>query len=229
MLTPQQLAAMLERIPDVVWRYRLVPQPGFEYVSPSVFALTGYTPAEHYADPDLGRRIVHPDDVHVLEEVLAAPGDHSQVTLRWRHRAGMVVTTEQRVSVVRDALGRVAVLEGVGRPVISGERLLQLPAGDLVVDLATHRVMVDERVVELTPSEHRILVLLAVSDGPVSSDRIVTRLWGEGHAGGVRTVEVHISNLRRKIEQDPRRPTRLVTWRGRGYALGDGNGDLKIA
>src|SRR3954447_22993860 len=103
MLNAPQLAALLERIPDVVWRYRLLPEPGFEYVSPSVFALTGYTPADHYANPDLGRRIVHPDDADLLAGVFAAPGDHRQVTLRWRHRSGAVITTEHRIGVVRDA------------------------------------------------------------------------------------------------------------------------------
>src|SRR5918998_1868269 len=92
-LNDSQLVTLLERMPDIVWRYRLVPTPGFEYVSPSVFALTGYTPAEHYADPDLGRRIVHPDDLPVLEAAIASPGAHPVLTLRWRHRTGAIMTT----------------------------------------------------------------------------------------------------------------------------------------
>src|ERR671933_242536 len=53
---------LLEQVPDLVYRYRLQPDPGFEYVSPSSTAVIGYTPEEHYADPELGWRIVHPDD-----------------------------------------------------------------------------------------------------------------------------------------------------------------------
>src|SRR3954462_3826453 len=112
MLNAPQLAALLERIPDVVWRYRLLPEPGVEYVSPSVFALTGYTPADHYANPDLGRRIAHPDDLPLLEETVASPEARSTVTLRWRHRAGTTFTTEQRLTVVRDGTGNVVALEG---------------------------------------------------------------------------------------------------------------------
>src|SRR4051812_31871650 len=112
-LSDPQLVAVLERVPDIVWRYRLRPEPGFEYVSPSVFALTGYSPAEHYADPDLGRRIVHPDDVSLLEQVLVAPAAHPMVTLRWRHRQGAVFATEQRLTLVRDAGGDVVALEGI--------------------------------------------------------------------------------------------------------------------
>ncbi len=44
-LDSTELVSLLDRIPDIVWRYRLSPEPAFEYVSPSVFALTGYTPA----------------------------------------------------------------------------------------------------------------------------------------------------------------------------------------
>ena len=218
-LAPAELAALLQRIPDVVWRYRLVPARGFEYVSPSVFALTGFTPAEHYADPDLGRRIVHPDDAPLVEAVLASPGGHDTLTLRWRHRDGHVFATEQRITALRDRSGHVTVLEGVGRPVIDTDRRSQLPAGDLVLDLATSRVLVAGRVVDLTPTEHRILALLASSEDPVAPAAIVTRLWGQAHAGGARVVQVHVSNLRRKIEDDPRRPRRLLTARGVGYLL----------
>ena len=218
-LTAAQLAALLARVPDVVWRYRLLPTPCFEYVSPSVFALTGYTPAEHYNDPELGRRIAHPDDLALLEAAVLAPEEHKTVTIRWRHKGGVVFTTEQRITAIQNAMAQVVALEGIGRPVIEGERRFQLHAGDLVLDLATHRVLVDGRVVALTPAEHRILALLAAAEGPVGSGDIVARLWGESHSGGTRVVEVHVSNLRRKIEENPRRPRRLLTLRGAGYAI----------
>jgi DNA-binding winged helix-turn-helix (wHTH) protein len=221
-LTPAQLAGLLERLPDIVWRYRVQPTPGFDYVSPSVFALTGYTPEDHYADPDLGRRIAHPDDAPLIEATLAAPDANATVMIRWRHRSGATFATEQRITAVRDATGAVVALEGVGRPVMDGERRYQMQAGDLVIDLATHRVLVDGRVVELTPAEHRILAQLAATDGPVSAEALAARLWGAEHPGGTRVVQVHVSNLRRKLEPDPRFPRRLVTHRGVGYALARG-------
>ena len=94
-----------------------------------------------------------------------------------------------------------------------------MQAGDIVLDLAAHRVLVDDRVVDLTPAEHRLLSLLVATAGPVSRRDLVVRLWGSDHSGGTRAVEVHISNLRRKLEQDPRRPQRLLTYRGVGYVL----------
>ena len=121
-------------------------------------------------------------------------------------------------------MDQLVALEGIGRPVIEGERRLQLHAGDLVLDLATHRVLIDGRVVALTPAEHRILALLAAAEGPVGVRDIVARLWGASHSGGTRVVEVHISNLRRKIEEDSRHPRRLLTLRGAGYAIARGDG-----
>ena len=220
MLGADQLAALLERVPDIVYRYRLTPTPGFEYVSRSVFALTGYTPQEHYADPELAQRIVHPDDAALLEAVIRAPEDHQRVRLRWRHRGGAEFATEHRITAVRDEDGRIVAIEGVGRPVTTSRELrFELRAGDVVLDLAAHRALAGDRVVELTPAEHRILALLAESDGPVERRALVVRLWGMEVAGGERAVQVHISNLRRKLEEDPTRPQRLVTYRGVGYGL----------
>jgi PAS domain-containing protein len=213
------LVQLLERVPDIVWRYRLLPERGFEYVSPSVFALTGYTPAEHYADPDLGRRIAHPDDIPLLEETIRSPAAHPRVTLRWRHRRGRLFATEHRLTVVRDAHGHVVAIEGIARPVARPARATRMHAGDVVLDLAGHRALVADRVVDLTPAEHRILSSLVAADGPVSPRDLVVGLWGADHPGGTRALQVHVSNLRRKLEQDPRNPRRLLTMRGVGYVL----------
>jgi hypothetical protein len=214
-----ELVSLLDRIPDIVWRYRLTPDPTFEYVSPSVFALTGYTPADHYANPDLGRHIVHPDDLPLLEETIASPEARSTVRLRWRHRSGTTFTTEQRLTVVRDDAGNVVALEGIGRPVGGPGRDGHVQAGDVVLDLAGHRALVGDRVIDLTPAEHRILSTLVAADGPVSHRELVVRLWGADHPTGARALQVHVSNLRRKLEDDPRRPRRLITHRRLGYAL----------
>jgi PAS domain S-box-containing protein len=63
---------LAEQARCVVYRYRLAPARGFEYVSPSATWLTGYSPEEHYADPDLAYKLVHPDDHHTLQQMLEA-------------------------------------------------------------------------------------------------------------------------------------------------------------
>jgi DNA-binding response OmpR family regulator len=72
----------------------------------------------------------------------------------------------------------------------------------------------------VTPSEFRLLSLLAGDPERAFTRReIVEHLWQSEHTGDERTCDVHVKNLRRKIERDPARPERLVTVRGVGYML----------
>ena len=79
---------------------------------------------------------------------------------------------------------------------------------------------VDGEPVQLTPSEFRLLALLAQRPGEVfSRAEIMRHLWGSEHVGDEHPADVHVSNIRRKIERSPARPQRLVTVRGAGYKL----------
>lgn len=95
-----------------------------------------------------------------------------------------------------------------------------LHVGWLSVDVARHQVRVDGNPVECTPGEFAILAAMAQAP-----DRVFTRPQLLGYTNGVeresveRSIDVHMVNLRRKIEADPRRPTMLVTVYGVGYKL----------
>jgi two-component system response regulator RegX3 len=92
--------------------------------------------------------------------------------------------------------------------------------GGVRIDLARHEVTVDGRRVALTPSELRLLHFLADRPQQVYSRRqIMEHLWDSSFVGDEHACDVHISNLRRKLERDPRRPERIVTVRGFGYKL----------
>src|SRR5581483_8184820 len=92
--------------------------------------------------------------------------------------------------------------------------------GGLRLDLGRHEVTVDGDPVRLTLSEFKVLSLLAERPESVVSRReLMQHLWASEHVGDEHACEVHISNLRRKIERDPTRPQRLVTVRGSGYKL----------
>jgi two-component system response regulator RegX3 len=92
--------------------------------------------------------------------------------------------------------------------------------GGVEIDLGRQEVHVDGERVHLTLSEFKVLALLAEqSDSPVSRRELMQHLWASDHVGDEHACEVHISNLRRKIEKDPSRPERLVTVRGLGYKL----------
>lgn len=92
--------------------------------------------------------------------------------------------------------------------------------GGLELDLARHAVTVDGRPIQLTRSEFRLVALLASEPGrDFTRDELVSHLWQSDFVGDRRAIDVHISNLRRKLEPDPRHPKRLLTVRGVGYKL----------
>jgi len=92
--------------------------------------------------------------------------------------------------------------------------------GGIRLDLVRHRVVVDGRTLDLTPSEFRILALLASEPERVFTRRqIMEHLWESPYVGDERACDVHVSNLRRKVERDPANPERIVTVREVGYRL----------
>jgi len=92
--------------------------------------------------------------------------------------------------------------------------------GDVRVDFARHQVTVGGETIHLTRSEFRLLTLLSEEPERVYSRReIMEHLWQSPYVGDERASDIHISNLRRKLENDPRNPQRLLTVRGAGYTL----------
>jgi two-component system response regulator RegX3 len=92
--------------------------------------------------------------------------------------------------------------------------------GGIELDLARHQVHVDGQPVRLTPSEFQLLAMLSERPEQVLSRRqIMQELWQSSYVGDQRACDMHVSNLRRKIESDPGQPRRLVTVRGVGYKL----------
>jgi DNA-binding response OmpR family regulator len=95
-----------------------------------------------------------------------------------------------------------------------------LRAGDLEIDLVLHRVRLDGRPVQVTPTEFRLLAFLAQTPGRAySAQTILQHLWQTDYVGAAGACKAHISNLRQKIERDRSEPRRLVTVPGAGYAL----------
>jgi DNA-binding response OmpR family regulator len=103
---------------------------------------------------------------------------------------------------------------------VNGTGVTTRKLGGLQIDLGRHEVLVDGERVHLTLSEFKVLALLAETpDNVVSRRELMQHLWSSEHVGDEHACEVHISNLRRKIERDPSQPQRLVTVRGLGYKL----------
>ncbi len=99
-----------------------------------------------------------------------------------------------------------------------------IKAGALTIDLERHQVLKSGAVVELTPTEFKLLEVLAGNAGKVFSRlQIVEQTQGYSFEGYERTVDAHIKNLRRKLEDDPKAPKYVLTVYGVGYKFaGDG-------
>ena len=108
---------LAEHAQDVISRYRVLPTPAFEYVSPSVEAVLGYPPGAFYADPGLMARLVHPDDRHLLQPDPGASQVAEAVVMRLCHADGHWLWLEQRSTPVLDTEGKLVAVEGVARDV----------------------------------------------------------------------------------------------------------------
>jgi two-component system KDP operon response regulator KdpE len=92
--------------------------------------------------------------------------------------------------------------------------------GALVVDLNQREVRVGDQPVALTPTEYDLLRTLIKHAGKVlTHDQLLRAVWGTAYESETHMLQVNISNLRRKIEPDPVRPTYLITEPGVGYRL----------
>jgi len=146
---------ILENAPDVIYRYRLVPTPEFEFISPAIYTISGYTPAEYYADPRLGLKIVHPEDRQHLEETLQgkrAAGTHD---VRWLHKDGHIVWVEDQWVSIRGEDGTVIAIEGVTRDITEYKQAQEA----LLVSEAQHRSLFENAALGIyqTTPDGRIL------------------------------------------------------------------------
>lgn len=92
--------------------------------------------------------------------------------------------------------------------------------GAITVDEAAREVTVEGRLVQLTPKEFDLLLVLAANAGRVlERDTLLERVWGESLYLDSRTLDVHIRRLRLKVEREPSNPQLIVTVPGVGYKL----------
>jgi two-component system KDP operon response regulator KdpE len=104
------------------------------------------------------------------------------------------------------------------RPASAGEP--QIVCGDVVIDLARHRVTVGERPVYLTATEYSLLFQLATHrDQVLLHEQLLSEVWGTQYRDDVDYLRSYIHHLRKKLECDPSNPTLIVTVQGVGYML----------
>jgi len=107
--------------------------------------------------------------------------------------------------------------QGVETPLVE---TLSFDGGRLEIDTVQHVVKRDGAAVELTPNEYKLLVTLARYPGRAYSRfELINRVQGYDYEGYERTIDVHVKNLRKKIEPDPAHPRYVETVMGVGYKL----------
>jgi PAS domain S-box-containing protein len=107
---------LAESSTSIVYRLLLKPELKFDYISPSATAITGYTPEDHYNDPHLGFKLVHPDDRILLENTVSySKGE--PLELRWIRKDGQIIWTEQRNNLLYDEKNEPYALEGNARDI----------------------------------------------------------------------------------------------------------------
>ena len=125
---------------------------------------------------------------------------------------------------VRELLGRVRAQlrrRELDRGPVEDSSLIE--TGDTTIDLTRHVVTIRGEQINLTRSEFQLLRLLAANSGQVfSRSEIMEELWQTEFDGDERACDVHISNLRQKVERDPQRPELVLTVRGIGYKYAEG-------
>jgi PAS domain S-box-containing protein len=115
---------LAENAQDIIYRIQLAPTRKFEYISPAVTDILGYTPEEHYANPELGFKIVHPDDRYLFKAMMQGDmGLEEPVVLRWIHTDGTIVWIEQRNMLIYDDDGTLVAIEGIARDITERKRV----------------------------------------------------------------------------------------------------------
>lgn len=124
------------------------------------------------------------------------------------------------VARARAVLRRTESREDDAQPTSSGK---VLRAGNIVMDVARHEVRVRGQLVEFTPKEFELLqYFMENPEHVLSRDQLLDRVWGYSAATDTRIVDVHVSHLREKIEDDSKNPKYIRTVRGIGYKFTEG-------
>jgi DNA-binding response OmpR family regulator len=117
-------------------------------------------------------------------------------------------------------LARMHALSRRGRSSLAQRPSSIITVGPIRVDSLHNEVITNGKMSRLTPTESKLLHLLAINANNVcTSHQIVSHIWGFGNDGDASLIKAHIRHLRQKIEPDPSRPIYIITVSGVGYSL----------
>lgn len=168
---------------------------------------------------EICRRLREVSDIPIL---MLTPGDGESDGLKGlRSGADVCMARPLALSVL---VAQVEALLRRSRPSGESSRPATVAVGDLRIDLSRQEVSLAGKRVDLSPTEFRLLTLLASRPGELFSHReLLTRVWGPEYLEEDSYLKLYIWYLRQKIEEDPGHPRYILTKRGQGYRLGDGS------
>jgi PAS domain S-box-containing protein len=185
---------------EIIYHLRLLPESKFEFVSPAATAIVGYTPEEHYENPDLGFKLVHPDDRHLLAGLTNCAGLEQPLILRWQHKDGRTIWVEQRNTGLYNQAGELEIIEGIARDITTrilaqqevhklSQGIEQSPSSIIIADIQGRIEYVNATLIKKTGySAEEVLgktpgFLQSETIPPISLQEII-------EAGAVRYVEM---------------------------------------
>lgn len=182
----------------------------FSQVDPDIVVLDLMLPGK--SGLDIARDLRTHSDTPII--MLSARGDEVDRVLGLEFGADDYVT---KPFSPRELVSRV---KAILRRTEGSHEKACIRVGELEIDTRSRQVRLSGQPIHLTTSEYGILLHLAKHPGTAySRQTILSALWDESPVGDERAIDVHIHNIREKLEADPKSPTYVLTVRGYGYRL----------
>ena len=132
----ERFRMLAQNAADIVFRYTLYPQYRYEYISPSVEKITGYSPEDYYSDPHIGIKKIHPQDIHVVREFQKlnrkkqlGKSEIKPMVLRWIRKDGGIIWIETVNNQIKDKAGKVIAIEGISRDITERKQAEEILKG----------------------------------------------------------------------------------------------------
>lgn len=123
----KQYRLLAENAIDVIYLYRIQPEPRFDYISPSIEKLSGYAPKAFYQYPDMFSSLIHPGDAFLLHSLLSDPTSHADhpLIMRFLRQDHEIIWIEQTTVPIFDEKGICTSFEGIIRDITARKKLEQ--------------------------------------------------------------------------------------------------------
>ncbi len=205
---------LAENATDIVFRLKIKPLVVFEYLSPSIEKLSGHTPREIYNNPEIIFNIAHPEDRHLIQELIgSSKGFSKPFEIRWINKDGKTIWTEQNVSPIYNTEKEIIAFDGIARDIterkIAEEKIKYLSFHDSMTDLY-NRAYFEEELKRLNTQRQLPLSFIM---GDVNSLKLINDTFG--HKEG----DALLRNVATLMKSFCRKEDIISRWGGDEFAI----------